>query len=620
MRRFLTSLVPVIMLLLCHVALRTHHIDVQQVHLDEGFHLSRALTVYDFDVNPGRFAQGKMLLYFWLGLFERAGQPGRCTLHSASIPCAWAAVDPTTNIPTPLYPSARLAMAVFSVITAATIYLLGRWLFHPYVGLLALALYAILPFAFFYERLAFADPLAAGMMTLSMWRCLVFARHPTRKQAIIMGLVLSMAVMAKMTMGLIIILPLAAMILERDRLGLSLSSYRDKRKPGGGLVNRLLDWLRARINLTVDTIKGLIRRYAVNFILACIVGLVIWLPVLIPAAIAHTTPNRFVLVNETNIAHGEDFRFKPIDYLWRIGPALLDYWGEGLMIGWVEALLFGLLWFPLIDHKWSRSFLYITIAMSLAVLPSALIARVQTTRYLMPASVPIVLLVAAVIVGVLTLPGQARRLWIALAVMGLIVALAWGLSLGTIALILVIGIVALIIGMGWGRWLWRPLGVLSVVGLVLWGGTHMLDFARQILNDPHHYPFHAVNRTEFIVAFFLADDAVKDAARAINELPAGEPLYATWNLCHMIFYYTDRPVNCLENDAPVAQLGVLVDALPPNGYFDLTVTDYKPFWDKINHADYEQLAMYKRRIIDRPVYVVRVWRQGETPSVPVMGQ
>lgn len=609
MRRFLTSLAPVIMLLLCHIALRTHNIDVQQVHLDEGFHLSRAMTVYNFDVNPGRFAQGKMLLYFWLGLFEQANQPGRCSLHSLTIPCAWVSVDPTTNIPTPIYPAARLAISIFSVITAATIYLLGRWLFHPYVGLLALALYAILPFAFFYERLAFADPLAAGMMTLGIWRCLVFARHPTRKQAVIMGLVLSMAVMAKMTMGLIILLPLAAMIMERGTLKLSYEG--DKLKRGQ---------ITARFDLTVATIKALIRRYGVNFILACCVGLAIWLPVLIPAAIAHNTPDRFVLVNDTNIARDEDFLFKPIDYLTRIGPALLDYWGEGLMIGWVGALLFGLLWFPLIDDRWSRSFLYITVAMAFAVLPSALIARVQTTRYLMPASVPIVLLVAAVIVGLLTLPGQARRLWVPLAVCAVIVALAFGLSIVSILLAILIGLVALLVAMGGGRWLWRSLGVLSVVGLVLWGAIHVLDFATQILNDPHHYPFHAVNRTEFVVAFFLADDAVKEAAKAINELPQGEPLYATWNLCHMIFYYTDRQVNCLENDAPVGQLSILVSELPPNGYFDLTVTDYHPFWDKISHAEYKELASFKRKIIDRPVYVVRVWRAGETPDVPMTGK
>jgi len=601
MRRFLTSLAPILLLLLCHFALRTHNVDVQQAHLDEGFHLSRAMTVWNFDVNPGRFAHGKMLLYFWLGLFERQDSPTRCAVHSRTIPCAAINEDPVTHLPPPIFPAARLAMALFSVITAASIYLLGRWLFHPYVGLLALALYAILPFAFFYERLAFADPLAAGMMTLSIWRCLVFARRPTRTQAIIMGLILSLAVMAKMTMGLIVLLPLVAIVLERHRLSPS-----NLEKPKTSSI---------AIRDAVSTTTSLIRRYAPNFILACVVGVAIWLPVLIPAAFMHDTQEHFILVNDTNIARGEDFLFKPIDYLTRIGPALLDYWTHGLTIGWVVALLFGLMWFPFINHRWSRGFLYITIAMSLAVLPSALIARVQTTRYLMPASVPIVLILAAVIVGVLMLPGQGRRFWQPLAALGIVVILAWGLSLVTLGIVLMIGIVCLLTGMGWGRWLWRPLGVVGIIGVLFWGVTHVRDFATRIMIDPHNYPFHAVNRTEFVVAFFLADDAVQSAAAKITELAPDAPLYATWNLCHMIYYYTDRTVNCLENDGPVAQLSTLVNHLPTNGYFLLTVTDYKPFWDKIDGAAYEEIAMYKRRIIDRPVYVMRIWRVGETPLV-----
>lgn len=564
MRRFLSSLAPVILLLLCHFTLRTHNIDVQQAHLDEGFHLSRALTVWNFDVNPGRFAHGKMLLYFWLGLFERQAEPTRCAVQSNTIPCAAIHVDPETQIPTPLFPAARLAMALFSVITASTIYLIGRWLFHPYVGLLALALYAILPFAFFYERLAFADPLAAGMMTLSIWRSMVFARHPTRTQAVIMGLVLSMAVMAKMTMGLIILLPLAAIVLERNRKITNASDAFEKPKRG---------FVAEQMSEAFSVTKRLVRRYAPHFILACVVGFAIWLPVLLPALAVHNTPDRFILVNDTNIARGEDFLFKPLDYFTRIMPALLDYWTEGLIYLCIVVFLFGLFWFPFKNHRWSSGFLYIVVAMILAVLPSALIARVQTTRYLMPSSVLLVLILSIVIVGLLMLPGR-------------------------------------------GKALWRALGVLGLGTILVWGFAHARDFASKILTDPHNYPFHAVNRTEFVVAFFLADPAVQQAAAKITELKPEAPLYATWNLCHMMYYYTDRTIHCLENDGPVAQLSAIVDALPENGYFDLTVTDYKPFWDKIDDATFEELAVFRRRIIDRPVYVVRIWRVGETPLVP----
>ena len=57
-------------LLLLHFYLRTHHILNLPAYIDEGFHVKRASWVWDFKTNPGHFAHGKVLLYFWLGLFE----------------------------------------------------------------------------------------------------------------------------------------------------------------------------------------------------------------------------------------------------------------------------------------------------------------------------------------------------------------------------------------------------------------------------------------------------------------------------------------------------------------------------------------------------------------------
>ena len=91
----------------------------------------------------------------------------------------------------------------FSLITASAIYALGRRIANHRTGALALALYAVLPLAFFYERMAMADPLAAGLAALVAWRSLSFARRPTLRAGIVLGGLLAMASLAKLTMGLL---------------------------------------------------------------------------------------------------------------------------------------------------------------------------------------------------------------------------------------------------------------------------------------------------------------------------------------------------------------------------------------------------------------------------------
>ena len=98
MRKF--DLWPVILLLLVHFFIRHHHPTWQYAYVDEGFHARRAAVVWDFEQNPGRFAHGKVLLYFWMGLFEG---------------------DSTHNLHL-----LRTSIAIFSLITAATLYRIGR--------------------------------------------------------------------------------------------------------------------------------------------------------------------------------------------------------------------------------------------------------------------------------------------------------------------------------------------------------------------------------------------------------------------------------------------------------------------------------------------------------------
>src|SRR5579859_4589459 len=119
--RTFSALVPLIALLFIQFAVRAHNITAQEPHMDEGFHAQRGAIVWHFQVNPGQISDGKLLYYYWVGLFEAERS-------------------------TALF-SVRTATALFSLIIGAMLYMLGRRFHSPGVGLLALGLYIFLPFA-----------------------------------------------------------------------------------------------------------------------------------------------------------------------------------------------------------------------------------------------------------------------------------------------------------------------------------------------------------------------------------------------------------------------------------------------------------------------------------------
>jgi hypothetical protein len=147
--RFSGKLAIVMVLLLLQFALRTHNTTLQGAFVDEGLHDQRATIVWSLNTNPGQYSQGKLLLYYWIGLFVG----GPLTILHVS----------------------RTAIALVSLITGAAIYLIGRRLHSHRMGIVALTLYTILPLAVFHERMALADPLASVFSCLIAWRSLVFA-------------------------------------------------------------------------------------------------------------------------------------------------------------------------------------------------------------------------------------------------------------------------------------------------------------------------------------------------------------------------------------------------------------------------------------------------------------
>jgi hypothetical protein len=319
-------------LLLLMAAIRLHNLTLQEPFIDEGAHVQRARVVWSFDEHPGRFANGKLLLYYWLGLFELP-----------PISALWIA---------------RTAIALASLLTGAAVYAIARMAGSAGAGALALAAYAVLPLAFFFERMALADPFAAMFAALAVWQSVRFARRPTVRAAIAVGLLCAAATLAKLTTGLVPLIPLAA----------ALACF----PPRGN--NRSVWWYEWR------------RRYGTGIALAWGIVVLCWLPVVVPAAVAQVRGDPFTLVNGANLADlGEP---APLAELRAAIPAIARYTSAPLLVGSGAALI-GLAWRARRDpslRTWAAALIAWTVL--LALLPPVASRNVRT-RYFMPLAAPL---------------------------------------------------------------------------------------------------------------------------------------------------------------------------------------------------------------------------------------
>ncbi|NLX10578.1 MAG: hypothetical protein GXY36_13055 [Chloroflexi bacterium] len=342
-----THLLIVAALLLLQFLIRTYNTTVQDPYLDEGFHIVRADRIYDFEQHPGRFAHGKVLLYFWLGVFQPTPDTG---LHVS-----------------------RSGMALFSLITTSAIYAIGRRIANHRTGALALALYAVLPLAFFYERMAMADPLAAGLAALVAWRSLSFARRPTLRAGIVLGGLLAMASLAKLTMGLLPLLP--------------------------GMMGLIYYPWQRRESLRPQLWRWIETYFPPLLVAACVVALV-WLPFLIPAYLARNSDDPFILVDSFNVRTSADDPQSPLSYIRETLPLMIQATSRGLLIAAGLALAY-LLLASVRDRRLAQGVLLV-LAWLLALLGLSLVAaRLSTLRYVSPAAGPLCMILAL----------AASRLW-----------------------------------------------------------------------------------------------------------------------------------------------------------------------------------------------------------------
>ncbi|MCI0711412.1 MAG: glycosyltransferase family 39 protein [Chloroflexi bacterium] len=177
-------------------AVRAHNIMALPVFVDESLHILRAQMVFGFDDATASFLPGKLLLYYYLGLFNPQNVGG-----------AWLA---------------RQAVTVLAPLGASLTYRLGVTLFQSRrVGLNAVLLYIFVPYMVFFERLALADTFmmifALGLLIASVQ----FARQPTPRYAMLCGLLLGLSILAKLTaLPLAMLPPVAVMYLGRPSFSL----------------------------------------------------------------------------------------------------------------------------------------------------------------------------------------------------------------------------------------------------------------------------------------------------------------------------------------------------------------------------------------------------------------
>lgn len=333
-------LAPIVLLLVLHFGLRVHNNTAQYAYIDEGFHAINSAKVWDFRENPGRFAYSRVLLYFWLGIFET--EP----IHALSV--------------------SRAAIALFSVLTGAAVYGVGRQMRDHATGLLALGLYAVLPLAVFHERMAMADPFAAAFGAVMAWRSLIFARRPSLREGGILGILIGGMTLAKLTLILMPLLPAAAALI-------------------------FYEW---RFATLLSQIKSWLRLYLPPLILAAIIVGLLWSPLVIPAYFARNTDRPFVLV-DTLTLRGYQSHYTPQEYLRRILPLSEEFNGRALLplvgAALATAAAVGL---------WQRNFwrfrvVWFNLAW-IGLVATLLIFRADQTamRYFVPVAAPLVLLLA----------------------------------------------------------------------------------------------------------------------------------------------------------------------------------------------------------------------------------
>jgi hypothetical protein len=113
---------------------------------------------------------------------------------------------------------ARVSTALFNLITAAVLFDLSRRLIDTRTGGLAVLLYAISPYAFFYERMGLTDTYVTVWAVMAAWFAFRYTRRRSTLDALCCGIALTAAFIAKATGITLAVIPALIVLLVAPRL------------------------------------------------------------------------------------------------------------------------------------------------------------------------------------------------------------------------------------------------------------------------------------------------------------------------------------------------------------------------------------------------------------------
>jgi hypothetical protein len=177
---------------------RMWHLGALPIFLDEAGHVEHALHVVD----PGR-------LTFWQLFGDELVNGKFLHVFLYSIVVRWAS-DPLLG--------SRSVSVLAGLCTASCCYFTGKRLFDSRTGLTAALFYGVCPFAFFYDRMALADPIltAAGALTLA--GAVAVCQSPSWRGAAALAAGMGLAPLAKVTgIAIWVVPPIACLFLVGER-------------------------------------------------------------------------------------------------------------------------------------------------------------------------------------------------------------------------------------------------------------------------------------------------------------------------------------------------------------------------------------------------------------------
>ncbi len=374
-RRTAAVLFLFVMIALLHFGLRAHRPTHLPLFIDEDRHLRRAANVEDL-WTLGLNSHGKYLLYILIAPFN--------TERSEAL---WAS---------------RVAVALFSLVGLAALYRLTEKFFGRPAAFIAIGFYAVAPYALYYERMALADGPAGVMATLTALYSLTFAQRPNYRRAAVVGLLVGLAALAKLTMMFVAILPVMAIFF-----------FNQNRAP---LPELKMAHLRPILAVYY-------KQFVTHFrylVVAGVVCVVVWLPVLIPVGTAVVTGEKYVLVD----------RYLAGDNLIKQGnwDKLVGIWDTFPML--LSPVMVALILMGVVLAVWKapRRASYVLLWLVLAYLPTILLVGWVQTRYFTPGIFPLAMLLGAGIVAtrdikIPKISGNTLRL---LPAMLTVVVVIWG--------------------------------------------------------------------------------------------------------------------------------------------------------------------------------------------------